>query len=61
MAPKVLSVKCPVEFCKCGGTQTVTVKPGKDRRTGKLTLTYSPCEALKAQGWTGNVSLVAWA
>lgn len=61
MAPKFLSVSCPATVCNCGGIQQVTVTPGKDRRTGRLTLTYSPCESLKAQGWQGNVASVAWA
>lgn len=61
MAPKFLSVTCPATVCTCGGSQMVTVKPGRDRRTGRLTLTYSPCEALKAQGWNGNIASVEWA
>lgn len=61
MATRSLSIACPGTVCTCGGSQTVTVKPGKDRRTGRPTLTYSPCEALKAQGWYGNIASVEWA
>jgi hypothetical protein len=61
MAPTKLSVSCPATVCNCGGTQTVTATPGVDRRTGRPTVTYSPCEALKAQGWTGKVASVEWA
>ena len=61
MASKFLSVTCPGTVCTCGGSQEVTATPGKDRRTGRLTVTYSPCESLKAQGWTGKVASVVWA
>ena len=61
MAPRTLSVTCPAMVCTCGGAEKVTVTPGKDRRTGKLTLTYSPCDSLRAQGWQGEVAYVAWA
>lgn len=55
------TTQCPAFVCTCGGTQFVTVKAGTDRRTGRATLTYSPCAALVAQGWSGNVATVAWA
>ena len=61
MAPRSISVSCPATVCTCGGSQKVTATAGKDRRTGRLTVTYSPCEALKAQGWTGKVASVEWA
>jgi len=61
MAPKSLSVSCPGTVCTCGGTEKVTATPGKDRRTGRLTVTYSPCAPLVAQGWTGNIATVVWA
>jgi hypothetical protein len=54
-------VKCPGKVCTCGGTETVTVKAGTDRRTGRPTLTYSPCAPLVAQGWVGRIALVEWA
>jgi methionyl-tRNA formyltransferase len=54
------SVPCPAVVCTCGGSEVVTVKLGADRRTGRETLTYSPCAALVAQGWSGNVASVAW-
>ena len=53
--------QCPGLVCTCGGTETVTVKAGTDRRTGRATLTYSPCAPLVAQGWQGQVATVAWA
>lgn len=61
MAPTTLSVSCPATVCTCGGALKVTATPGKDRRTGRPTVTYSPCAALTAQGWTGAVASVEWA
>lgn len=55
------SVLCPGLVCTCGGTETVTVKSGTDRRTGRATLSYSPCAPLLAQGWTARYATVAWA
>jgi len=61
MTTTTASAKCPGTVCTCGGTETVTVKLGIDRRTGRATLTYSPCAPLVAQGWQGRVAVVAWA
>jgi hypothetical protein len=61
MTTTAASVQCPGTVCTCGGTATVTVKAGTDRRTGRATLTYSPCAPLVAQGWVGNVATVEWA
>lgn len=57
----IASAQCPGLVCTCGGTETVEVKAGVDRRSGRATLTYSPCASLVAQGWRGNVATVAWA
>lgn len=43
---------------KCGG-ELVAVARGRDRRTGRATLTYQPCSVLLAQGWTGHAD-VQW-
>lgn len=61
MAPTTVSVSCPATVCTCGGTLQVTATPGTDARTGRLTVTYSPCAALIAQGWAGDVASVVWA
>lgn len=61
MATTTASAQCPGTVCTCGGTETVTVKLGNDRRTGRATLTYSPCAPLVAQGWRGRVASVEWA
>ena len=61
MTTTTASVQCPGLVCTCGGAELVTVKVGTDRRTGRATLTYSPCAPLVAQGWAGNVATVAWA
>jgi len=55
------SAKCNGLVCTCAGTEFVTVKLGTDRRTGRATLTYSPCASLVAQGWRGRVASVVWA
>ena len=59
MANTSASAQCPGTVCTCGGTETVTVTAGTSR--GRATLVYSPCAALAAQGWIGNVAVVAWA
>ncbi len=61
MAANSTPVQCPGTVCTCGGTETVSVTTGTDRRTGRATLTYSPCAPLVAQGWRGNVATVEWA
>lgn len=61
MTTTTTSAQCPGLVCTCGGVEMVTVKAGRDRHTGRATLTYSPCAALVAQGWQGNVATVAWA
>jgi len=53
--------KCPATVCICGGTETVAVRVGTDRRTGRATRTYAPCAPLKAQGWIGRIASVEWA
>jgi hypothetical protein len=61
MATTSTLVRCPASVCTCGGSEVVTVKAGTDRRTGRATLTYTPCTSLVAQGWRGNVATVEWA
>jgi hypothetical protein len=60
MATTLLPTQCPGTVCTCGGTETVSVRYGYDRRTGRETATYSPCAPLVAQGWRGNVASVEW-
>lgn len=55
------STQCPGTVCTCGGSELVTVKSGTDRRSGRATLTYSPCASLVAQGWSGRIATVVWA
>lgn len=52
---------CPGLVCTCAGTELVEAKTGRDRRTGRATITYAPCAPLVAQGWQGNIATVAWA
>lgn len=52
---------CPATVCTCGGTEQVTVREGRDTRTGRATRTYGPCAPLVAQGWVGKVAVVEWA
>jgi hypothetical protein len=61
MANNTTTAQCPGMVCTCGGREVVTVKAGTDRRTGRATLTYSPCAPLVAQGWVGKVATVEWA
>lgn len=61
MTTTTASAKCPGTVCTCGGTEFVTVRLGNDRRTGRATLTFSPCAPLVAQGWVGRVASVEWA
>lgn len=59
-ASATFTATCPGLVCLCRGTETVQARRGRDRRTGRPTITYAPCESLKAQGWHGNVATVAW-
>lgn len=61
MAATSTTTQCPGTVCTCGGREVVTVKAGTDRRTGRATLTYSPCAPLVAQGWVGKIATVEWA
>jgi hypothetical protein len=61
MTATITSTQCPGTVCTCGGTELVSVKAGTDRRTGRATLTYSPCASLVAQGWQGRIATVVWA
>jgi hypothetical protein len=55
-----VQAQCPGTVCTCGGSETVAVRYGYDRRTGRPTATFAPCRPLVAQGWRGRVASVEW-